>query len=382
MNARLPALRFAWFVTPHGFGHAARSAAVIEALGEEMPEAEVDLWTSVPLWFFEESITVPFGYRPLRCDVGLVQKNPIEEDVEASLQALADFWKSADGQGPESIAAISAQVVASGAGAVVCDIAPFGLEVARRAGLPAVLIENFTWDWIYAALAPAEPRFLPWARELARRGMPRKARTLHLQLEPVCRAASGAIPLPLVARSPRLSRSEVASRLGIEASQAIVLVSFGGVAHRLTSSARFGEIPDATFVLLGASEEERWEANVRRLPHHSPIYHPDLVAAADVVVGKLGYSTVAEAVTAGARLMFVPRPGFAESEVLERYVETRVPVARISLAELESGAWVERLPALLAHERLQAQFPPPTAGGRCGARVAADRIIRWWKNLS
>ena len=76
-------LRFAWFVTPHGFGHAARTAAIVEALGSRLPELEVELWTSVPRWFFAESLTVGYRYRELACDVGLVQRSPVEEDLPA-----------------------------------------------------------------------------------------------------------------------------------------------------------------------------------------------------------------------------------------------------------------------------------------------------------
>ena len=122
----------------------------------------------------------------------------------------------------------------------------------------------------------------------------------------------------------------------------------------------------------GGSAEEAWEGNLRLLPHHTPVHHPDLVAAAEVVVGKLGYSTVAEAVGAGSRMLYVPRPGFRESAVLARYVGERLPAETIALAELESGAWVERLPRLLAR-------PRPAGAGRQGAAVAADFIADWWQ---
>jgi hypothetical protein len=123
-----------------------------------------------------------------------------------------------------------------------------------------------------------------------------------------------------------------------------------------------------TFVLLGASEREEKQANLRLLPHHSPVYHPDLVAAADLVVGKMGYSTVAELVAAGGRMLYVPRPGFRESPVLEAYVRERLPSEEISMPRLESGAWVRLVPALLARER-------PAAAPSRGAAVAADAIL-------
>lgn len=367
-----PPPRIAWFVTPHGFGHAARTAAIVEALGRRLPECGIDLWTSVPDWFFAESLTVPFRRRELACDVGLIQKSPVEEDLPASLAALERFWDAAE---RFRVREVAAAVSASGASCVVADIAPFGLDVARAAGLPSVLIENFTWDWIYEPLAAAEPRFAFWAEKL--RGKLAQA-DLHLQLEPSCRPLADAAavlpapPIPPVARPPRRSRAEIAERLGIPAGDGLVLVSFGGVEHRLANLAPLARHAGTTFVVPGGSPVERWEGNLRLLPHHSPVHHPDLVAAADVVVGKLGYSTVAEAVAARSRMLFVPRPGFRESAVLEEFVLRRLPAEVLTLAELESGAWVDRVPGVLAR-------PRPAGEALRGAEVAAGRIAAWWE---
>ncbi len=359
-------LRFAWFVSPHGFGHAARSAAIVEALGRRSKAIEVDLWTSVPEWFFAESLTVPYRYRELRCDVGLVQRSPVEEDLPASLAALAGFWEDAE---RHRIGEVASAIRADGAAAVVADIAPFGLDVARAAGLPKALIENFTWDWIYEPLTAAEPRFAEWVERLAAKCA---GADLHLQLEPCCRVAPGAIAVPPVARLPRMGRQAVRDRLGLPPGDALVLVSFGGVEHRLANLAPLSRTPGATFVLPGARSAEQCEGNLRLLPHRSPVHHPDLVAAADLVVGKLGYSTVAEAVAAGSRMLFVERAGFRESTVLQAFVEERLPAWPITGRELESGSWVERLPDVLAHRR------PPVRPG-AGAGLAAEWLAsgRW-----
>lgn len=355
-------LRLAAFVSPHGFGHAARTVAVLEALGERLPELEVDLWTSVPPWFFAESLTVPWRFRELVCDVGLVQKSPVEEDLPASLAALDRGWRLEGGK--DRLEEVASELVADGCHVVLCDIAPLGLAVARVAGLPSILVENFTWDWIYEPLVAAEPGFAPWIERL--RSCFALA-DLHLQLEPVCRPTAEATPIPPVARRPLSSPASVRRRLGVDEGRAMILVSLGGIAHRLDRLTLLADREDCVFVLPGAAEEERWERNLRLLPHHSPVHHPDLVAAADVVAGKLGYSTVAESLAAGARLLYVPRPGFRESETLEAYVCDRLPSLAIGWAELQTGQWTERLKGLLTVPR------PPAVPSR-GATVAAGRI--------
>ena len=61
----------AYFVSPHGFGHAARAAAVMSALRRRRPDLELHVFTTVPRWFFDDSLgAVPFSYYPLATDVG------------------------------------------------------------------------------------------------------------------------------------------------------------------------------------------------------------------------------------------------------------------------------------------------------------------------
>src|SRR5512136_2407451 len=54
----MPALernRIACFISPHGYGHAARAAAVMEAFHYHDPEKEFEIFASVPEWFFRHS---------------------------------------------------------------------------------------------------------------------------------------------------------------------------------------------------------------------------------------------------------------------------------------------------------------------------------------
>ena len=61
-------MRIAYFVTPHGFGHAARAAAVMVALQEIDPAIQFDIFTQVPRWFFQDSLVRD---RTLWCGMGV-----------------------------------------------------------------------------------------------------------------------------------------------------------------------------------------------------------------------------------------------------------------------------------------------------------------------
>ncbi len=75
----------------------------------------------------------------------------------------------------------------------------------------------------------------------------------------------------------------------------IVLVSMGGIPWSFSGLERVAAARDVTVVVPGGSTDERRFGSVITVPHRSRFYHPDLMHAADGVVGKLGYSTVAEA---------------------------------------------------------------------------------------
>ena len=336
---------------------------MLAALHAARPEVGVTLWTSVPRWFFEESLGFAFDYREIACDVGLVQKNAVEEDLLATLDRLEAFWAEAGGKSFQKSKQAEA-LLESGADAVLCDISPLGLLLAREAGLPSILLENFTWDWIYEGLIPFEPRFAPWIGRL--RGHFALA-GLRLQATPVCSPAAKAITVPPIARRPRSTPAAVRERLGIGPASAMVLVSFGGV-EGVLADPRSWRIPEGVEIVVpGGAEHEERLGRLVLLPHHTPLFHPDLVAAADLVAGKLGYSTVAEVVAAGGRFLHLSRPGFRENAVLEKFVHGRLPATEITIDALRSGSWLESARALLA-------VPRGAGGAADGAGRAAAAI--------
>jgi UDP:flavonoid glycosyltransferase YjiC (YdhE family) len=355
-----PAPRLACFVTPHGFGHAARLGAILEALVDRFPRLEVELFTTVPEWFFEGVLGAPFGYHPLACDVGMAQRDSLVEDLPATVTALDAFLPF----DPRRVRELAARVDGLGCAAVLCDIAPLGLAVAHGAGLPSVLVESFTWDWVYRSYLDLEPRLEEHARHLE----PWFERTdLHLQTTPVCRRCPAATLVGPVSRRPRRPRRETREQLGAGEDDRLVLVTMGGIEWD------FGElsappVPEGvTLVVPGGSRELRRVPGALLMPHRSPIYHPDLVAACDAVIGKLGYSTVAETWAAGLPLAFVPRRLFPESRVLAAFVAAEMEGLLVPEESFRDGSWVTALAPLL-------ELPRRERRGPRGADEAAERI--------
>jgi hypothetical protein len=275
------------------------------------------------------------------CDVGLVQRSPLVEDLSATVAALgrARFWQKRE------VAEMAAVLDRLDVQLVLADISPLGLAAAAAAGRPSVLIENFTWDWIYDGYPDAPVELRRWGRQLA----PIFAGAdLHLQTEPVCRRLDDTILVPPIARRSRHPRAAVRRDLGVPAEASMVVVSMGGVPWDPRGLAwRSG--PGGPWIVVpgGSDRVSSPSERVLLLPFRADVYHPDLVAASDVVVSKLGYSTVAEASVAGAALAFLPRPQFPESPALARWVERQMRAVEITEHSLEDGSWLDAIAPLL-----------------------------------
>ncbi len=353
----------AYFVSPHGLGHAARACAVIEAMHRRWRDLRCQIFTTAPGWFFAESLRLPYTLHHTQSDVGLVQITSLDEDLEATVESLDRFLPFS----PDTLQRLAEVLRGCGCKVVVCDISALGIAVAQVAGLPAVLVENFTWDWIYAGYDSACPALGEHARIL---GELFAAADLHLQTEPTCRPCPTAVALPPVSREPRTARRDLRKRLGVPEQAPLVLLSMGGVPWRYSGLEDLADHPSAYFVVPGTSSEIRRQGHLIPLAFESQFYHPDLVHASDAVVGKLGYSTLAEAYHAGIALAFIPRPRFPESAVLQRFVSTTMGGVELTAEEFSDASWLRHLDRLLEAPPHRQQ--PRSNGAATAASLIAD----------
>lgn len=341
----------AWFITPHGFGHAARAASVMAGIQCIAPRTRFKIFTTVPQWFFDQSLTGPFEYHPLHTDIGLAQETPLREDLDKTIQKLDEFLPF----DPSLMESLARQV--DGCGLILCDIAPLGIAVAQKAGIPSVLIENFTWDWIYQPYAEQNSRIQPhitYLREWFSQA------DYHIQTQPICqpspRADFSAEP---ISRSPKTEPGQVRSQLGIPEGRKMVLLTMGGIQGRYDFLEGLNALKDIFFVIPGggASDLPEFQDNIILLSSNSSFFHPDLVNAADAVVAKAGYSTLAEVYHTGIPLAYVSRALFPESKTLAAFIEQRMKGFAINPDEFQKGAWISRIPELVSLPRIRPRTP-------------------------
>ncbi len=328
-------VRIAWFISPHGFGHAARACAVMEQLFALDHTLLFDVYTLVPEWFFTDSLSCPFTFHPHETDIGLVQTSPLHEDIPATIDRLQTFMDFS----PQRLQPLVQKIVSCQTCFVISDISPLGLAVANAADVPSILIENFTWDWIYEGYIAIDSRMRYFSKEM---------RTIfdladyHIQTEPVCRSSAADLVVPPVSRSPRLSVVETRMRLNIGSFVPAVLFSM------TTIPVDFFEhilrYPELSFIIPAREVTSiQHHQNCILIPVNASMYHPDLVAAVNVVVGKVGYSTLAETFNAGVAYGYLPRKHFRESLPLVDFITSSMNAQALAEEDLTSGRWIDKV---------------------------------------
>ncbi|MDY6952704.1 MAG: hypothetical protein SWE60_14430 [Thermodesulfobacteriota bacterium] len=342
--------RVACFISPHGFGHAARSASVMEALFKMETAVHFDIFTTVPSWFFEDSLSAPFTHHRLFTDIGMVQQSPFQEDLEKTVAQLNDFLPLA----PSLINQLAQRLDELQCELALCDIAPMAILAAKEAAIPSVLVENFTWDWIYQGYADRDKEM---GRHIAYLQSVYALADHHIQTEPVCCHRHADLLTPPVSREPRTPRETIRKRLRLSLDKEVVLITMGGIEERYRSIRELTGQPHVTFLIPGGSQAVASVDNLVLFPHHSDFYHPDLVHASDAVIGKLGYSTLAEVYHAGVPFGYIARPCFPESEPLADYVLRRMPAKAVEEQDFLSGRWLSQLKDILSFERVRRKGP-------------------------
>jgi hypothetical protein len=364
----LPAVFF--YISGHGFGHASRQIAVINALGAMRPGIAIAVRTSAARWLFDRTCRVPITFLPGDCDTGVTQIDSLRLDAGATIRRAADFYRSLPARVDEETQLLRAHETAL----VVADAAPLGCAAATAAGVPSVVITNFTWDWIYEAYAEEladAPDLVP-AIQAAYRGAAAAWRLpMHGGFEPFERI----VDLPFIARHAQRPRDEVRDALGLPRDRPLVLASFGGYGvdgldvGRLDCLQAFG-------VVLTPGNEAAIAPEVPAGIHHvakdrlygSGLRYEDLVAACDVVATKPGYGIIAECIANETAILYTSRGRFREYEVLVAEMPRYLRCAFIDHDALFTGRW--RAPL----EQIMSSPVPPERPRTDGARVAAALI--------
>ncbi|MCB4378128.1 hypothetical protein [Synechococcus sp. MU1650] len=351
----------------HGFGHAARDAAVLQVLRRLRPEWTLVMSSGLPPPVLKRLLgDSSIQQRSCHWDVGMVQADALGVNRAATLTAL-DLLEQ---RLPALIEAEASWLAAQEQPVLIFgDIPPAAAALAQRVRAPLVWMSNFGWDDIYAPLGPAFQRAAEAAAEAYRCGdlllrcpfdLPMNWGLPERRLGLVC-GTPQAIPADLEACFDALHVP-------------VVLVGFGGIGLSLRSDL-FQLWPNHHF-LLPASATASQQPELAELPNLTVL--PEGVRPVDVLgrcsrsLGKPGFSSFCEAMAQGVGLHVVERSGFAEASALMDGLQRHGQHRFLSRLELDAGAWQLDQPLLAPTEA------PLSA---LGAQEAALALVSWVEGI-
>ena len=298
----------------------------------EDPRWTVELRSSTPRWFHQWMLGERCRLEYVELDPGVVQRDAFHHDARATRRA----WQELLGQAHRLVPQEVTQLRRSGCAVVIGDMVPLAFAAAHEAGLPALALGNFTWDWILEYYLDQEPGLAPVITTI-RRLYGLAGGYLRLPMSHETDVFARQLQLPLVARRADVAPETIRRQLGLEPSQILILLCFGGVGFDGVNLEQVARHADVRCVW----DRPQTRRGVLLSVAGSEIRYPDLIRAADVVLTKPGYGIIAEAVAHQTALAYAHRGGFRESPMLERFLRRSWPSLELTRQQLGDGSWAE-----------------------------------------
>jgi hypothetical protein len=357
-------------ISSHGFGHAAQVVPVLNALGRRISDLHAVLRTTVPASFFEGRLDIPWEISPAPQDIGCVQQGPLKIDVAATWaehQCFHENWERKVSDEAGAIRSRSPRLVLS-------SISHLAIEAATHTGVPAVGLCSLSWDQVLEPFLSGSPD----GSRIRQNEVLHRIRTAYASADLMLRPAPG-LPMPAfkdvrdigpIAQSATSNPSALRRVLEVGPNELVVLVGFGGIAIGSLPLTELERMAPYRFILDMVKEEA---GSRLRLATSLPFSFSELLASADVLVTKPGYSTVVEAVVHGRPVVYVRRYNFADEADLVRYLHTHGRATELSAADFAAGRWRQALDVVCGSPR-----PPHAPPAATGASEAAAILTKYF----
>jgi hypothetical protein len=316
-------------VTSHGFGHAVRAATVAEKLQQLRPDIVLNLVTVAPEWLLKSYIKGDFVYRPRVFDVGVIQKDSLIMDRQATLSKMQAIMS----QEKDIIAEEAQYIKENDIGLILADIPALAAPIARAAGVPCWMMSNFGWNFIYRDWGSEFAAIVAWMENYYHQS----DRLFRLPLAEPMSIFPNHTNVGLTGSKPQFTNDELRHKFNLVAPlEKTILLTFGGLGLESIPYENLKYFADWQFITF--------DRNAPDLPNLLKIADQtlrplDFMPICGRVVSKPGYSTFSEALCCDTPIVSLTREGFAEAAVLLNSIQDYSQHQIISPDEFFTGNW-------------------------------------------
>ena len=359
-------MRFLFYISGHGFGHATRMAALAARIQQDFTQSKICVRSLAPKELFGFLPASVLDYSRIQLDIGVVERDFFSQDIRETVKENELFYKAL----PQLVSREKEFVARNGIDVIVSDIPPLASMIGHESSVPTVAISNFTWDYIYEEYTPSQNLFADLVSRM-REMYSRTSLMLRLPFNHEMKSFPLVRDVPLLVRGITRTKSQVREKLGIDRldDRPIILIALrmknvlpDEAVLRITKLSQFRFIVPAGVPQYGAENlialSESWA-------HWD---FPDVLNAADLVVSKVGYGIVSECIAYHTPLLHVPRFNFAEYELLKAGLGKYIPSCEIEAQDFLDGNWQDYITLILKQKDVLSSMP-------CnGAEIAVKEI--------
>lgn len=384
----------AYYITAHGYGHGTRSCDVLRDLYRLCPEQPVIVTTDLPHDFLHSRLAgcKNLTFRTSAFDVGLVQKDSIQSDLFQTLEKLDTLYA----RETEFIKQERLFMEENNVAVVAADIPAIPLAAAQRAGIPNIAIGNFSWDWIYEAYVPENPRWKFFVEKF-RSVYEKTDLLLRLPFAPPMEQFPVRKDIPLLAspgtpcrekiinsklearnkfENSNLDISKLVSDLDIRASDFLpkagkpwVLLSFTSLDLSFQALEKIRELSD-DYEFFCVQPLEFKNSCIHSVSRNAVAF-ADVIASCDIVISKPGFGLVSECIVNKKPLIYADRNDFAEYPYLVEGIETYLKNVHIPASDLYAGDFFQSL------EKIKSAPEPKGHLASGGADIIAKKLLEY-----
>lgn len=348
-------------LSPHGYGHTAQTAPVINRLRALCPGLRLTLRTTVAEKILSARFDPPWNLVREASDFGMVMASAVDVLAEPSAAAYRAFHHDWE----RKVDAEAARLRALAPDLVLSNVAYLPLAGAARAGLASVAMCSLNWADIHYHYCREFPDADRIDTEI--RAAYRAARAF-LQTEPSMPMAwlEHRIAVGPVAHVGRDRRAELDARLSLRSGDRLVLVAPGGIPMRIDMSS-WPRLPGVRWLVEADWRSTHPDAvSLQSLGMH----FTDLLRSCDVLIGKPGYGSFAEAACNATPMLYLRRGDWPEEPWLVDWLNRHAVCQEISREQFERGALAAPIKDLLVRPRAA-----PVAAS--GIDRAANLLAEW-----
>ncbi len=335
-------------ITPHGYGHTAQIAPVVNALRQRLPDLRLTLRTTVPPALLAARFDRPFTHIERADDFGMIMANAVDVLAEPSAAAYAAFHADWDRKVDDAAATLRALAP----DLVLANVPYLPLAAAACAGIPSVALCSLNWADIYQHYCGARPEAGVILEQMQ---AAYNSAAVFLRPQPCMPMPTlhNSVAIGPIARVGHNRREQINRQLQLADDAKLVLVAPGGIPTRWPME-HWPRLPGVRWIVQSdwhVTHPDAIKLEALALPF------TDVLRSCDALLGKPGYGSIAECGCNGTPMLYLPRHDWPEEPYLLEWLHAHGRGVAIDRHAVESGLLGEGLNELLRQTAKPAAAP-------------------------